>query len=338
MLMSDVVEILPPDRVFLEILETVEINQDLVNRVSELKERGFKLALDDIIYASAHLQVLRGLIDIIKLDLKQIPPDALPALVARFKSWPVRLLAEKVEDHQQVQQCIELGIDMFQGYYFARPQILSGRRLDPSKAGLVRLFSLVLSDATDQAIEEELKRHAKLTFNLMRMVNSAAYASGKQVTSMKQCVVLLGRRQLQRWVQILLYASPQGDIKGNPLLHTAAVRARLMERLAETLEGAERGQRDRAFMVGILSLLDVLLGIPMAEIINELPLEQSVKDALTSHSGLEGKLLSLIISKEANDIAGVEFILQQLPGISLSRLAQEDMAAVAWCDRLVASS
>jgi EAL and modified HD-GYP domain-containing signal transduction protein len=115
MLMSDVVEVLPRDRVILEVLETVEINDPILERISELKRRGFSLALDDVVGAGPELKALHGLIDVIKLDLKQIPPDALPDLVAHFKTWPVRVLAEKVDDQRQVQQCMDLGIDMFQG-------------------------------------------------------------------------------------------------------------------------------------------------------------------------------------------------------------------------------
>jgi c-di-GMP-related signal transduction protein len=336
LLMSDLVNILPPDRVILEILETVDINQGVVERIQELQKRGFKFALDDVVSAGPELNKLRGLIDVIKLDLKQVSLEALPDLIAEFKRWPVRLLAEKIDGPQQAQRCLELGIDMFQGYHFARPQIIAGRRLDPSKAVLLRLLSLVLSDAGDQHIEEELKRLPDLTLNLLRIVNSVAYGSGKRISSVSQCLVILGRRSLQRWVQVMLYASSQQAMAQNPLLHTAVVRARLMETLSRRIQPHSR-QQDRAFMVGILSLLDVLLGVPMPEILPELPIEAEVKEALTNRAGWEGKLLSLIESKEANDVDAVHAALHDLGGITLAHLTQADFEAVTWTDQLVGS-
>jgi EAL and modified HD-GYP domain-containing signal transduction protein len=334
MLMSDVVDVLPRDRVILEILETVEINVQVVERISELKQRGFSLALDDVVGARPELKALHGLIDVIKLDLKQISPDALPDLVAHFKTWPVRVLAEKIDDQRQVRQCMDLGIDMFQGYYFARPEVIAGKHLDASKAALLRLLTFVLSDASDHKIEEELKRHPHLCFNLMRIVNSVGCGTGNTVTSVRQCLVILGRRQFQRWVQLLLYASRNVDIAANPLLHTAAVRARLMELLAQKLGQADSGREDRAFMVGILSLLDVVLGMPMEEIVAELPLEAEVKRALTGRTGWEGKLLTVIETKEADNFNMLEEAVQELDGITLDELTAADWDAVAWADQL----
>jgi c-di-GMP-related signal transduction protein len=189
MLMSDLVDILPTDKVILEILETVDIaNQGIIERLFELKKRGFKLALDDVVSGGAELEPLRGIVDVVKLDLKQISLDALPALVMQFKLWPVRVLAEKIDSPSQAQRCLDLGIDMFQGYYFARPEIISGRRLDPTKVALLRLLSMVLSDASDLQIEAELKRHPELIFNLPSIANSVAYGTGKKVISLRQCL------------------------------------------------------------------------------------------------------------------------------------------------------
>jgi len=335
MLMSDLVDILPPDKVVLEILETVDVgDQEILERLFELKQRGFKLALDDVITAGPDLNAVRGVVDIIKLDLQRIAPATLPALVMQFKLWPVRVLAEKIDSQEQGQRCLELGIDMFQGYYFARPEIISGRRLDPARAALLRLLAMVLSDASDLQIEAELKRHPQLIFNLLCIVNSVAYGTGKKVTSLRDCLVILGRRHLQRWIQLLLYAGPDKDMAGNALLHTAATRARLMETLTQCATRPNGEAQDRAFMVGILSLLDVLWQIPMTDIVKQLPIEPRVAEALTSRCGWEGKLLSLIESKEANDVEAVESAFRGLQGITLKDLIQADFEAMIWANQL----
>jgi c-di-GMP-related signal transduction protein len=149
--------------------------------------------------------------------------------------------------------------------------------------------------------------------------------------------VILGRRDLQRWVQVLLYASPQQAMSQNPLLQTAVARARLMETLAQQVEKAHGGQRDRAFMVGILSLLDVLLGVSMRDIVTELSIEAEVKEALISRGGLQGKLWSLIESKEADDVVATQETMRSLPGITPASLTAADFEAVSWTDQLVGS-
>jgi EAL and modified HD-GYP domain-containing signal transduction protein len=337
LLLSDVVELLPPDRVVLEILETVEIDEKLSRRLLELKKMGFKLALDDVGDTEQVAPDLRGVVDIVKLDLKLIPAEKLARIISHFKRWSVQILAEKIDNPTQAQQCRDLGVDLFQGYYFARPETLKGKRADPSKAALLRLLSQILGDSSIQQLEEELKQHANLTFNLLRVINSAAFGAGRKITSVKQCVVILGRQQLQRWVQLLLYAAGPGQTLGSPLFHTAAVRAMVMERLAAAENAADRAYQDQAFMVGILSLLDVLLGIDMTGVLEELNVADEVRTALLSRGGPVGRLLKLVESKEGNDYAAVEQILSSLKGVSSSTLTEAEVAAVAWADGIARS-
>jgi EAL and modified HD-GYP domain-containing signal transduction protein len=337
LLLSEVVELLPPDRVVLEILETVEIDEQLSRRLLELKKMGFKLALDDVGDTEQVAPTLRGVVDIVKLDLKLIPADKLAGIIGYFKRWSVQILAEKIDNPTQAQQCRDLGVDLFQGYYFARPETLKGKRADPSKAALLRLLSQILGDSSIQQLEEELKQHPNLTLNLLRVINSAAFGAGRKITSVKQCVVILGRQQLQRWVQLLLYAAGPGQTLGSPLFHTAAVRAMVMERLAAAENAADRAYQDQAFMVGILSLLDVLLSIDMTGVLDELNVADEVRTALLSRGGPVGRLLKLVESKEANDYAAVEQILSSLKGVTSGTLMEVELAAVAWADGIARS-
>lgn len=337
LLLSDVVQLLPPDRVVLEVLETVRIDDKLTRRLLELKKLGFKLALDDIGDPAQVDPSLRGVIDIVKLDLKLVPVSKLAAVVRHFKPWSVQILAEKIDDAGQAEQCRNLGVDLFQGYYFARPEMLTGKRADPSKAALLRLLAQLLGDSSTEQLETDLKHHPDLVLNLMRIVNSAAFGTGRKITSIKQCVVILGRKMLQRWVQLLLYASAPGGAMSSPLFHTAAVRAMFMERLAAVENPSDRESQEQAFMVGILSLLDVLLGVDMSHILEELSVTDEVKSALLSGGGPAGRLLALVKSKEDNDQASVERIMSQLKGVSLGALTAAEVAAVAWADDIVKS-
>ena len=204
LLMSDMIHLLPKKQVVLELLETITITDQVVNRCDELRRAGYQLALDDVVEMTDPIKRLLPLVNIVKIDLLGVAEGELMNLFGQFKSRKVLLLAEKVESIEQARQCREIGFDMFQGYHFARPQVITGKRADPSQLGLLRLLELVMSDAETVLIEQELKRYPTLTFNLVRMVNSAASGLSHEIDSLKQAIVALGRKQLQRWVQLLL--------------------------------------------------------------------------------------------------------------------------------------
>lgn len=206
-LYSDMVELLPRQQVVLELLETVVIDDAVIARCHELKAMGFSLALDDVLELCDEIKPLLDIVDIVKLDLMQIDPARLPALIKCLRQYPVKLLAEKVEDREQARRCMEMGFDMFQGYYFARPETLSGKRTDPSKTVLLRILTLMLSDAENEKIVNAFKEHPTLVYNLLRMVNSAGNNLSTKISSLSHGLMVLGRRALQRWVQLLLYAS-----------------------------------------------------------------------------------------------------------------------------------
>ncbi len=328
MLHSDMIELLPREQVVLELLETIEINDDIVSRCHELRKKGFSLALDDFVFDDAYLPLL-GIVDIVKIDLMLHDPDELRNVVQRLKQWPVRLLAEKVDSAEQAQYCMELGFDLFQGYYFAKPSILSVKRADPAHLSLMTLLGLVLGDAETHEIEQAFKQSPGLTYNLMRLVNSVAAGVGKKIGSVSQAILVLGRRQLQRWLQLSLFTLQPGSRYPSPLMQLAASRGKFMEILAGK-ENRDRDYCDEAFMTGILSLLDVLLGMPHEEIITQLNLTENVRMALLRREGDLGRLLLLAEYVEQADRTSAAALLAKSPGLSLHDLTQAELEALAW--------
>jgi c-di-GMP-related signal transduction protein len=328
MLHSDMIELLPREQVVLELLETIEINSDIVSRCHELREKGFSLALDDFVFDEAYIPLL-GIVDIVKIDLLLHGPDELRNAVQRLKQWPVKLLAEKVDSAEQAQYCMELGFDLFQGYYFAKPSILSVKRADPAHLSLMKLLGLVLGDAETHEIEQAFKQSPGLTYNLMRLVNSVAAGVGKKIGSVSQAILVLGRRQLQRWLQLSLFTLQPGSRYPSPLMQLAASRGKFMEILAGK-ENPDRDYRDEAFMTGILSLLDVLLGMPHEEIIAQLNLTENVRMALLRREGNLGRLLLLAEYVEQADRTSAAELLAKSPGLSLHDLTQAELEALAW--------
>lgn len=334
LLHSDLIEMLPKQQVMLELLETIKIDDAIIARCHELKAKGFSLALDDVVELSDDIKPLLNVVEVIKLDLMAIEPARLPALVKEFKRYPIKLLAEKVEDREQARHYMNLGFDLFQGYHFARPETLSGKRSDPSKMVLIRLLSMMMSDAENDEIEEAFKQHADLTYNLMRMVNSAGFGLSTKISSLKHGLVILGRQPLRRWVQLLLYASNKGEVTVNPLMQLAATRGKLLELVARQERPGDSDYADRAFMVGMLSLLDALLNEPLPEILARMSLQEDVESALLQHEGGLGELLTLCEKIEAGDIDSIQEKLPAHPSLTVDAINKAQMEALGWANNI----
>lgn len=334
LLHSDLIELLPRQQVMLELLETIAIDAAIIARCHELKAKGFSLALDDVVELSDDIKPLLTVVEVVKLDLTLIDPARLPALVKEFKRYPVRLLAEKVEDREQARRCMEMGFDLFQGYHFARPEMLSGKRADPSRMVLIRLLSLMLSEAENDEIEEAFKEHADLTYNLLRMVNSVGTGLATKVSSLKHGLIVLGRKPLRRWVQLLLYASGKGNNTVSPLMQLAATRGKLLELVAQRERPSDPDYADRAFMVGMLSLLDALLGEPLPKILARMSLQEEVVAALLKHEGSLGELLTLCEKIETGDIAAIQEKLRARTDLTVDMLNKAQMEALGWANNI----
>jgi c-di-GMP-related signal transduction protein len=335
LLMSDVICMLPSKKVVLEILESVKITDEIVQRCIELKQMGYQLALDDVVEINQEIELLLSIVHVVKIDILAIEKEALVDIVNQLKRWPVLLLAEKVNSSEQAKKCMELGFEMFQGYYFAKPEILSGKRTDPGKLSLLNLLTLVMSDSDAADIEQELKHQPGLSYNLMRMVNSTASGFSKNINSIKQAVMVLGRKQLQRWIQLLLYAADNKNEKmSDAMLQVAATRGKMMELIATVDRPHDKNHQDRAFMVGILSLLDALLGMEMTEIIEKLNIPSEISQALLSRSGRLGQELKLIEANEKGEIDSVKSYLAELNFLSLSELTSLELEALGWANRI----
>lgn len=332
LLLSDMIELLPRDQVVIELLETIQVDGQIIDRCRKLKAMGFSLALDDF-GGEARFEPLLEIVDVVKVDLPQIMGQAaLEKNVDYLKRWPLKLLAEKVEHIEQALQCKELGFDLFQGYYYARPVILTGKRTDTSKLTLMRLLGLALGDAETREIEQLFKRDPSLSYNLLRLVNSVAMGMRHEISSIRQAIVVLGRQQLQRWIQLLLFVN-QGDDPYSPLLELAATRGKLMELLATAQSGRDRDHQDRAFMVGIMSLLDTLLGIPLQEVVKQVSLAGDVENALLNHDGKLGRLLLLVEKMERNEFDAAAEILAEMQ-LDQRDLMQAQLEAMRWANAI----
>jgi EAL and modified HD-GYP domain-containing signal transduction protein len=337
-LMSDIFAFLPRERTVLELVASVEATEPVLWRLAELSGHGFKFAAE----ASAHgsrLGRLLPLLDYVKVNLRAMPVVTMLSLVPRLRGTGKRLIAEKVESQTEYKTCLDLGFDYFQGFYFARPSVIAGRKLSPSQLAVIDLMTLIVSDADNIEIERAIKRDVTLSINLLRIVNTPAAGLRQRIDSLSQALIVVGRRQLQRWLQIMLYAEPGNHGHAQtPLLMLASTRARLMELLAGRLRPGQRHVADMAFTVGIMSLMDTLFCVPMADLVEQIPVSEEVSNALLKRSGFFGELLRLAESLERMEEG--EDVLPALGELADNGddLVELEMAAFEWSGQVVRSA
>ena len=333
-LMSDFVRFLPHEQVILEILETVRATPDVVARVVELRSFGFKFALDDVIAESEDVTRLIALVDVIKVDIQAVPAAKLAALVLSFKGK--KLLAEKVETVSEFDTCMALGFEYFQGYYFARPAILSGKKIAPSKLVILNLLQLINTDAASRVVETAVKRDPLICLNLLRLVNTPAAGARRHIESLADALLILGRAQLQRWLQILLYATPGANVDFNsPLLQMATTRGKLMELMAGRLAPAQRASAEAGFTVGIMSLMDALFSMSMHDILETVHVAPDVHAALIEREGTLGEMLKIVELLE-NPRRGAQLSKSlKAIGLSVKEMREIELEAFSWVNELV---
>jgi EAL and modified HD-GYP domain-containing signal transduction protein len=282
----------PPERVALEILEDIEVNDELVNAVRELKQKGFEVALDDY-NGAANYDPLLEVIDLIKVDLMAVDRLALPELVTRLKQHDLKLLAEKVETQDDFDLCVQLGFDLFQGYFLCKPKVLHAQRIPGNRLAIMQLLSKLQNpEAPLDELVALISQNVTLSYKILRYVNSAHFGLSRQIESVRQAVVLLGQNTIRN-LAALMTLSEVYD-KPDELIRLSMIRARMCEQLAEA-DGIDTGM---AFTVGLFSTLDALLDAPMETIMESLPLAEDVKNALVHRTGPAGQLLETVICYE----------------------------------------
>lgn len=335
-LMSDFVRFLPHNGVILEILETVRATPRVIARVVELRKLGFRFALDDVIAESDDVSKLVDLAEVIKIDLKGVNGAKLEELVRKFSGRKKKLLAEKVETVEEFHTCLALGFDYFQGFYFARPAILSGKKIAPSELVILRLLDLLNSDAGNDEIEAAVKRDASVGINLLRLVNTAAArVPGGRINSLGEALSVLGRDQLQRWLQVLLYSKPGAGVELNsPLLQMASTRGKLMELMIGHLHPGRRACADTGFTVGIMSLMDALFSMSMPDILEMVVVPEQVRAALLGREGVFGEMLRVVeLLENPTEGAALAELLHKL-GLTTREIREIELRAFEWVNEL----
>jgi c-di-GMP phosphodiesterase len=249
-----------------------------------------------------------------------------------------RKIAANIGSHEMFGWLHEKGFEWFGSHFLTARNPLSSREPDLTRLKLLKLLNLVKNDGNTREIEDVFREEPKLSYNLLRLVNSVAVGARTKISNFSQAIAILGRRQLQRWLQLLIYANNLADGNApNPLMQLAATRGRQMELLSAAIEPIPDipELNDNAFITGLFSLLDILINLPMNEILRELPMQNEVADALISpaNGGVLGQILSVIVAGESGNFAAAEAMLSQL-GISPAAHAKSQVTALYWASRI----
>ena len=318
--------LLPPDQVVLEVLEDVEPDARVVDSCRKWKEMGFRIALDDFLYAP-HLQPLVDIADLIKVDISLLPAGGLKEEVGKLKGYRGRLLAEKVETPEQHQEALDAGFHLFQGHFYCKPETMGNQSISASQARALEILQRAMTVEAPQDMEEVLARDLALSYKLLKYINSVGFGLRVKVNSVSHALGMLGLCNIRTWLSVVVLSQTSAD-KPVELMKQALLRGRFLELLAES--GQDAGRKSDYFVLGMFSLLDALLGLPMERILQELCLPDLVEEGLVDMNSSSAQLLALVKSLERGDP----------PPSGLGgdgRYAGLFMDAIAWADAVLAA-
>ena len=294
--LDDLIQAVPPSVVGLEIPETEVFDAEMVDALRELKDAGYRLALDDFRYRDGSDAVLE-LFDVVKLSMPDLGRQQMRELTARLRPFPGLVLADKLGTRPDHEVCIAAGCDLFQGYFFCRPAVVGTRGIAANRLALLQVVAALNDPAVQfSEIEQLVARDVALSFRLLRYVNSAFFGLRGDVRSIGQALALLGLENVRRWATLSTLASI--DNKPTELTLTALIRARFCE-----LAGSQAGVGSPAelFTLGLFSVIDAMMDAPMHDVVASLPLAEDIREALVQRSGRMGQLLDSVVFLETGE-------------------------------------
>lgn len=284
------------DRLIPELLEGMEVDDHLVQVATQLVNQGYRFALDDFVW-SDEWEPLVDIADIIKLDVMALGEQGVRVQLEKLAGVKAKLLAEKVETHEEFEAYLDMGFDLFQGYFFAKPKLIKEKGIPASKYVVMKLLGETARENADvDEVVKLISQDARLTYKLLKIVNSAFFGLPRKVNSIQEAVVILGFKELKCWASLLSLASM--DDKPTELLITAMVRGRMCQHLAEKLQMEEP---DKFFTAGLFSMLDALMDSHLEDIIQQMPFSDDLTRAVLKHDGQIGVVLHTVVAYESGD-------------------------------------
>ncbi|RPH37668.1 MAG: HDOD domain-containing protein [Desulfobulbaceae bacterium] len=320
----------PSRKVVVEILEDIPPTAEILKVCHALRAEGYTIALDDFVYDKS-LESMVALADIIKIDFRISSEDEIRRTLRRLAHYPVKFLAEKVESYEEFEFATKLGFKYFQGYFFARPEVFRVHELESFKASLIALLAEVTKKSTTaERLEQIISKDAALSYKLLKYINSSYFYRISAIESVRHAIVFLGEKEIKRFILLVIISEIATD-KPSELIKLAIVRARFCELLAESCD--YRRMSAEIFLLGLLSLLDAMLDVEMGKVIDQLPLGNVLKNALSSRTGPMAPFLDAVIAFEQHDREACISALDEL-GVDKSLVQKMYIDSLAFGDAL----
>jgi c-di-GMP-related signal transduction protein len=330
LLVSGVARMLPHDSTVIEVLENIDADDELVSACMELKEEGYTIALADFSLQSNISKLIVDIADIVKVNISDIDDYEIRAIVNEFGDRK-KLIAKGVETQDQFSSSLARGFAGFQGYFFSKPIIIPGKDIPAYKLNYVRILEELNKPELDlRALEGIIKRDTSLCYTLLRYINSAYFGFRDKISSVLQALVFLGERQVRKWACLVLFTFLGVD-KPPEVVVRSLIRARMCELLAEDFN--LNGKESELFLMGMFSLLDVLIGRPLDDILEGIRLGSDVVAALLHGEGRFADLYRLVLSYEIGNWERLSEILSRT-SIDPEHVLETYVSAVSWADEM----
>ena len=322
-------ETLTTEEVVVEILETVKPGKKLLAICKDLHEKGYTIALDDYIHQPVW-QHFYPFISIIKIDWQDTSIATIKDVKVAIQDFPhIKLLAEKVETYEEYNQALELDFELFQGFFFAKPEMVKTKSLSPSQMAMAELlYETSKKDLDLASITSVFERDVTLSYKLLRYANSAIFKRRNEISTIKQALVTLGSEELKRFLG-LMFASNINPDKPSELINAAMVRAKFCELMASEVKPPI--DNSIAFLTGLLSLIDAIVDEELTSILSKLPLAQEIKDTLLTRKGAMAALIMLLEFIERAEWSKTSAVIETL-GLEKSGVIKSYNEAIAWAD------
>ena len=318
-LINGLVTLLPSAMTVVEVLESVPADAEVISACQNLKEAGYLIALDDFV-ADDPREPLAEMADIIKVEMQLTTEEQRSQLIKRFGPWRSRMLAEKIETQGDFVRARDQGFVYFQGYFFRRPEMMNTRDMPANRLNYLRMLKEVSRPELDVAeLEKLIKTEASVCYRLLRYLNSPMFGFKSEIHSVRHALSILGERDVRRWVR-LVAAVGAGQEKTSDLVLSALVRGRFGELLAPRVA---HGDSD-LFLLGLLSLIDAMLEMPMQEVLERVPLDQATKAVLLGQPSVLRPVFQLMLAHESGEWGAATELSDVL------RLDSEEVAGYYW--------
>jgi EAL and modified HD-GYP domain-containing signal transduction protein len=328
LLHQDVLRVVPTEHTVLELLETIRPTPDVVEAVAELHDLGHRIAVDDFTGGEDWAPIVE-MADYLKVDFRAMDADQRRAIVERYARPGLRFLAEKIETHEEFQEALDTGYDLFQGFFFCKPETSARRELPQGKVNYLQFLQEISRTEPDiDRLTDLIKREISLSAKLLRYINSVHFGIREEMTSIRQALIHLGERPLKRWGTLIALAG-LGDDKPIELIRTCLVRARFCEQLAGVLDLNERSLY--LFLTGMFSALDALTDRPLEEALNELGVDREIQGAIEGEATDLGRAFALAQACERGDDRLYRVIAGHF-GLAEDQVAQLWTEALLWAD------